>query len=358
MSARSCVGFLGVACVVLSGCLQAERFSVIRYDQQRDTYHHLRVFYNVRSGGKNEASRDRDYKWLAEIWEQRESLLLVSPVSLRILGDSEDQWLQTARHEYRTVNLGESGGATVGTTEADLDAFRTRPGRFFISHEEALCYYHQTEIPGAAIDLLLKQKQGELRREIQAAAAEEQTRRLNGNAERLSWDYVRRGLRAMIREEEWEEEPPALPPISLFDDESLRRLIRDAERGDMSLARNQGTLTLKFTLSPRDADELLKTIRQVQTDIRATSTRMVQLEPWAKKLARLLQAQQNQGKVTLSFDALELFNGDAVQQAAFNAQQIERSMDAVEEARRRNLPIDTNLTMESILDEFLQGTLK
>ncbi len=364
MQTRLAMGALAACCLSIVGCIKAERFSVIEYDTQRDVYRHLRVYCNIRTSEPPGAGRNADLAHLTRLWEQRDELLLVKPGVIPVFGDTEEQWLRTGPRAYRTISLGKPRAGTeedktpANQTELNLAEFGVRPGRFFLSNEQSLCYYHQTEIPGVAVDWLLKETQAEWSEGLQTAAREEQARRIEGGAERWTWDELRRVLKAMARERELVDEPPALPLISILDDESLRLLAQAAERNAVTLGRKGGQLTFQFAISAKDAGQLLGVVAQVQADLRGRHWAWEPLDRWLQQLGRLAQVRQTEGQVTATLSVLSLFNDEPLRRTAFTADQVEPSLAVVEEVRQRNLPIDTSRSLEEIVEAFREGKLE
>jgi hypothetical protein len=245
--------FLLVGLIGLPGCLLGEVNDFVRYDAGRDVFHVLKIYTHI-AGRKGSERRH-----VVDMWKERERLIVL-PEPLPIFS-REPALLRTTAHEFTPVNLGDPDKTPEGAarTEADLSSIEIRPGQFFLSNEQTLCYHHEVAIPGPIVDAAI----GELNRDfvhaLREGVSQEQKRRAKGGAG-VSWEDVRTRIRkALDGSAEGSGEPVDdnrdPNPLMMLDDASLGRLYEEADRGLQAFSRDGAVLRLSLPLSSRDCEE-------------------------------------------------------------------------------------------------------
>ncbi|MFI5379529.1 MAG: hypothetical protein ACHRHE_09545, partial [Tepidisphaerales bacterium] len=151
------VALLLLVCVLLPGCLEAEKSILVRYDKAADTFHMLVVFQHIRGGdGPKQYDPKADLAHLENIYKNRDHLIFMpTPWLLTMFGESA-----TLRHADRLASTVPLGAPTTDINPEpvpfSLNAITIKPGQFFYREAGNLCYYHAISVPGALLDQLIE----------------------------------------------------------------------------------------------------------------------------------------------------------------------------------------------------------
>jgi len=163
---------LGGLVFLIFGCLSAQKYWDLVYDETTDTFRMLRVYHHIDGKGK-------DIDYLASLYQNRDNLMPMEILSF--LGESAI--LRVDAKKYYSIDLGESRSKPSAPSDAvvDLSKIINKPGKFFVSDDNSLGYYHQIYIPGTTVDELLVWYSGELRTLMTKAIKTELDRRGSGD---------------------------------------------------------------------------------------------------------------------------------------------------------------------------------
>ncbi len=117
------------------GCLKGDIFEFIAYDPSTDTFRYLQLELNI----CGDTSADLTY--LAELWDKREQII-VHPEIFRLW--NLPALLRIDASHYKVTNLGQADATNNPVLEASipLDTIKIQPGKFFLTKDKTLAYYH------------------------------------------------------------------------------------------------------------------------------------------------------------------------------------------------------------------------
>ena len=276
-SSRRFTWLILLGLLVLPGCLEADRVSIVIYDAERDVFRHLRLYFHIASGASSTKDRSEEYEYLEALWKNRQHLIPLPEVwyAGRTGGiiDSEQGFLHVSNHTFKFLTLNEEDPETETLpTSLALDDIVIKPGHFFQSPQGTLCYYHQTEFSGQFLDRLLLVTNDTVCESLLNAIPKERQRRQAGGAI-MDWEKERAKLQQSLQgnetpsstDTESDNEPDS--PLALLDDKSLRWLLSKAASRELKITRNKDQLKLQFRLSPHDAKQLVLTTEILKQEL-------------------------------------------------------------------------------------------
>jgi len=381
--------------MVLPGCLEANRISVIIYDANRDMFRHLRLYLDIAS---DETQGAKDYDRLIQIYKLRGSFvptpvpLLSSAFDIKRRGivNGEAGVLVVANHTYDRVKLNSPPLRTSSNeqTALALDDIAIQPGRFFRSERGTLCYYHQTEIPGKLVDQLLAEAWvSHIREPLRNMIAKEQERRRSGGSVKplkMIADEAERRLRdgrALLSgdrglDSETDKPKKEFTPAAAFDDTSLRLLLAKAKSDEIGFRREKNVLKVQCELSASDVSQLRRLWAFLQEDEKRHPKDYKVEEVPAVILLRGMSVESvpirsmpGTVRVTVRLDLQHSGNSDVVKllraevykkdKGTVGARKHARRAAAVSEVLKRGVVVSqTARTINQVIDSFRQGTLK
>ncbi|MGE3818957.1 MAG: hypothetical protein AB7I30_05940 [Isosphaeraceae bacterium] len=270
MRARAAVGLLTLLVgLATCGCIEGKRLNLVRYDRDSDTFHVVEIYVNLATKEKKELDH------VADLWA-RKADLIVNPGSWFTIFGSPTLLERKEPHSYKVVNVATPDGNEPKTheTAADLDAVKVKPGEFFLNEHRTLCYYHEVTVPGAVVDVAMREVVPDLA-EFLASFAEDQIRQSGKeNSVVETWDEIRASF--LSRAERKPEKPAsdeenAKSKRSPLEQTSLRLLIKAGVDRTLPFSRSGDRFSITLPLSPRDCDEAVATIdlmREVLAEVK------------------------------------------------------------------------------------------
>ena len=141
-----CVFLLLAACCC--GCIKGDVFELVHYDPANDNFRFLQLDLNI--AGDSSA----DLKHLAELWNQRQRIIM-HPAIFRLW--SLPAILRIDDGHYRVIDLS-AANATENPmleTAIPLDTIKVHPGKFFLTKDNTLAYFHEVTVDGNVVDKAL-----------------------------------------------------------------------------------------------------------------------------------------------------------------------------------------------------------
>jgi len=398
---QSVIGGVGLALIVACsiGCdashLNAIASSHLAYNEERDEFHHLRVYQHIRatresSGNKEspefvsgEKRRGEALDYLASLWKNREDVI-VWPNLITPLAGAEAQLLYLSSREFRMVNLGSrSNDSKVYQSLIDLDRVRIRPGEFFLSSEKSLCYSHACVVPGAVVDDFISHLVGEgCDRSLDQLTAKRQARSMEKEA-RIAWSELQeKCLKDVTTHWRFEAIGKWMDgSASSLSDESIRLLIRQTSGHELKIRRKGLVFSAEVQVTPEDAkaflagyDRILNgdlppaklAAMPIEIDRVVFEKRSRILEVWtpAVRKACKLVGQEN-GRLTVSIDLGPIFAAFEVTQNPFDLTGLQLTPEAIKDSKEdvaalqeRSIPLNKQLTLEAIQLDFRAASKK
>jgi hypothetical protein len=361
---------------VVAGCLDADVRNLARYDAQKDQFTFLNLYQDI-SGQK-----PADLEHLHALWRNRGHI--IDPPTPNILGKMA--YLRLSPTRFATMNLGQpTESLASGDSPVPLDRIEVRPGKFFLTDPQTLCYYDQTVVPGEVVDQLLPVLHKALVESMATGAAEERERRAAGGRPG-DWAEATREAVDDVRGVEKPDKPEAPPPpegqdaaadepdgdepISLFDEESLALWEKAAEPGAVTLAREGRVFRVTMPLSDADlrrADAMLKAIREaVEAEVAKPDHALAADQ--SKAAMDVLKIDTSKPRtLAVAADLVAVFDA-ADRLAAAEAADVEpaapqepgavnNSQKTIAFLRQRGVPLDEKTTVEQVRKGFGDGTL-
>lgn len=378
---RSCM--LTVACVLasvlLSGCLEADKTILARYDAASDEFGVLVVYQRIRSVEKEgKLETDADLAHLAALYANRDHLIFFpygTPFPLEGLGESAV--LRVDGKSAYGINLGipRKPGDDPQQPEASpmpLDGVKITPGSLFVREPGNLCYYHQMTFSGKLVDAALEQMRqaGDYAEAIEKLSKAIEDRKAGGK--KAAWADVRAALikdveRDIEKDLEGKEVPEdeTVMPLALKT-ESLVMLRDMLQQKKFALTRQGSSLSTKFPLAGNDAAELATVAEEVR---KAVSAKLKAAKPkdseaaryvaWGQKLAALPQVSAAGGTLEMKIDlvkAIETFTQPTEALPERSPQQLEKAA-ATEKLAGAKLEVRNDVKLEQVVADFKAGKL-
>ncbi len=169
------------------GCLKGNVFEFIAYDPSTDTFRYLQLDLNI----CGDTSADLSY--VAELWDKREQVI-VHPDIFRLW--SLPALLRVDAGHYKVINLGQADATNnpVLETSIPLDTIKVQPGKFFLTKDKTLAYYHEVTVGGKVVDEALAAFNKQLFGPSLVKAIDKELKRRAAGGKSLSWAEVREQL--------------------------------------------------------------------------------------------------------------------------------------------------------------------
>ena len=187
---RFCTGsFFALLLLAASccGCLKGDIFEFIAYDPSTDTFRYLQLDLNICGDTPAELT------YLAELWDKREQVI-VHPDIFRLW--SLPALLRIDASHYKVINLGQADATNnpVLETSIPLDTIKVQPGKFFLTQDKTLAYYHEVTISGKVVDQALAAFNKQLFGPALVEAIDKELKRRAAGGKSTSWTEVREQL--------------------------------------------------------------------------------------------------------------------------------------------------------------------
>jgi hypothetical protein len=241
---------LSVFVLIVSGCLDAKKYSDISYDAKTDTFRMLRVYYHINSAEKD------DLTYLVNMSMNRESILPMDVIGFLV----ESAQLRVDAKSYYQINLGAMAEKPKEPTAAkyDLSKIVNKPGKFFLAGENSLGYYHQLEIPGAVVDQVVVSVNEEMLAELSKSLVSELDRRKNGGVVK-TWDAIRDEMIKQIgggplpaRGTEEEVAAAGKAPFNVLSEDSIKLIQKGIADKKIGFARKGSEFSIAMPATAED----------------------------------------------------------------------------------------------------------
>jgi hypothetical protein len=368
------------------GCLKGDIFEFIAYDPSTDTFRYLQLDLNIASDTPAELT------YLSELWDKREQII-VHPDIFRLW--SLPAILRIDASHYKVINLGQADTTSRPTLETSipLDTIKVQPGKFFLTKDNTLAYYHEVTASGKVVDEALAAQNKELFGPPLVEAIDKELKRRAAGRKSTSWAEVREqlikgvesGMKKGARSGNWQgtavattaptrtekknsagsapdaksapapgstpkdEKPENIP----FDSASLESLRKAISAGEIGIHRRGAELELTLPLSPDDCRELKATIEVWNRE----TTRLLKAKPgdYTTSLYGGLRVEDDGGQrliVIADPMALSKLQELTYAEAKPDPQLAASYRKAIEALHSRAIPIDDRLTPKKIIDDF------
>ena len=271
---------------------------------------------------------------------------------------------------FKAINLAQADTTNRPTLETTipLNTIKVRPGKFFLTKDNTLGYYHQVTASGKVVDEALARRNKEFFGPWLVDAIDKELKRRASGGKSPSWADYREQLVTAIGTEEAKaavgapeakaaskSSSPSHPNVSQgspFDNTSLK-LLRDAiAAGKMGVRRHGAELELAMPLSANDCRELKETIDLWNKE----SPRLFRAKPgdYQTSLKGMLHAKNDGGRrlVVTTDLTVSKQQGSSYADVKPNPKFATGYRAAIAALRDRSVPIDDKLTAKQIVVEF------
>ncbi len=342
------------------GCLKADVFYFFSHDSADDSFTVTALYLNI--AAENPADRDH----LADLWKERAEII-TNPLEINFFG-GQAAIKRLDANRYQRIDL--AGPAKeplpIRTSDVPLDAIKIKPGKFFLSADNRLGYYHQFTVPGKTADQIIafsNRAIGELL--INSIPLELKRRTAGGKTP--TWDEARRQIVASHDADKklaatvqpgnaaaspangghQQEDKSGLP----IDDVSLRVIHKAAESGSLVVHRRGGEISVAVPLSANDCREAKQTI-----DL-AVKTFTEQHKPKPgpgteiPELITMIHAENDRDqRLVVSLDLSRLARLDGGDNVLKDPKLVHHYRETIDFLRAHQIPIDENLSVKEVLD--------
>lgn len=287
--------FLLIGYAIAGGCLEFQKTSRWRYDEERDEFSYLTVYENFattqgviatkpRASTEAEVRGDEDAAFLEAFYRNRAHLLPNPIYSPWLMVLSEPAALRREARQWAVFDLRQGRGTQLvqRETAVSLEKVRILPGELYATAGGGVGYYHQVVVPGAVVDAWLeagwhhKAFEEGLKEEI---AKEKAARRETPG---LTWEEATPALVDLWRKKLHDQtaEKTAVwrrlqeRPLAMLEDRTLDLYAKDGLE-KASVSRDHGTLTLHIPMGPKDGAAISKLFTAFKQDIRGAAAEML-----------------------------------------------------------------------------------
>ncbi|MGA3067730.1 MAG: hypothetical protein ABSF29_12880 [Tepidisphaeraceae bacterium] len=366
-----------LALVMFPGCLVGMKTVAALYEPQADQFRFLSVFQHI--GSDKPENEPADQKWLTALYENRQNLVIAPDPMFEDWG----LWaaLRLPDNRWSDIQLTQlpPEGLKSRDDEIPLRDIQIKPGHFFLRGADNLCYYHEVIVPGKTADAVVSYFNRQFASPSKNAPADwlgqliEQRRK---QLAAISWDDFTRDRIEQVLASIDNGSPanqPATEPSGAakipFDLATLQRVHDDLLAGKLPLVRQGDKLVATVEMTEADvtgaanfADAFRSAVEdgltQETPDEKPDDARM------RAQLARLMNCATvtptDPTHLRLSIDLIGLFNSfdDPVQTNPDVDQDQRDAGTRMAQFAAASLDLDQNLTVESIEQDFKNGTLQ
>ena len=369
---------------LIFGCLSAQKYWDLVYDETTDTFRMLRVYHHINGKGK-------DIDYLASLYQNRDNVMPMQIVSF--LGESAI--LRVDAKKYYSIDLGGSNSKPSAPSDAvvDLSKIINKPGKFFVSDDNSLGYYHQIYIPGTTVDEFLVWYSGELRTLMTKAIKTELDRRGSGDpvntwsaaideeTKKLSNDDPQNYDPAASNPGDKREAPVTIlspaskgqMPFNILSADSLKLIQKAIDDKQINLARKGSAFTLGIPATAEDRNGFMGLRDAVKNVLRMTVEDVNDKRPSFKDYRDIIDVintfsitnDEKTGQIITTAELTitlrkvlekwpELFGIDKKVNKDANSKAISESLTAIKTA---GIDVDEKIKLTDILAMFAKGTL-
>jgi len=370
--------FCLAACLALlsAGCtmdLEGRSNQYSKYDKEKDEYHFLWATANIRasrnpidSGARKltaEQHRQVGLGHLENLWKGRQNIVMMpGPFGPIAFIRRENRLLETV-----SLFLVEEKSNKF-TTNFDLTPIRVQPGEMLLGANGTLSYTHHCVFPGKTIDQAFALALHEINPEVSKTSQARLDARKKEEQKRIAWKDLRtelwngisQGQRFGLASKVLERFPEALS------DESLELLVAQGKKQGITLARDEMKFTVVMQLSPGDAKEFCDAMEaalrgELPPGNGDPAGAMKKLEAKAIEAFRASKAATDaSGKVTITVELISIFalledDGGPwgfMRESNISPKQLTEAKDDAAEVERRKIPVNRQLKLEKIVEDF------
>ena len=378
------LGLIAVGCVLwLSGCLAQEITTVVRYDRKGDVFAVFTVYEHFRSNRSGTATpaanknptpaeyAQGDLGKLKDIWEGRDRLLPLGPVSL---DGPLKTFLTLDRHGLSAEPKSKTSDWPPGEPTVSWEKLQIIPGKLFEDQNGMIGYWHEVRIPGSVVDELLAFARVQLRKNadlIELLDVEAEDRHVGKDlgqwADVSAW--VKKKIESAGKDDGSKEGSLEFERriLNCFETRSLAAVDKAIRKGEFELSRSGETIRLKLALTRRDAEGLASVMRQVNTSLielekdnaeQRENSKLAFVIRAAVEASGKLSADENGFAIEMNSVALlnNLFSAAGEEQARIFAADTKAKVDAAAMAKEvkdwQGGTIEKGVEVKKLLTEF------
>jgi len=364
------------------GCLVATKTVVAVYEPHNDQFRFLTVYQRIMNDKvENEAA---DQRWLTALYENRQHLIIAPEESFSPFeswGESAALRLPGGLWAELPLSAPEQAGLTSRRAEIPLEDIQIVPGRFFLRGPDNLCYYHEVIVPGKTADAVFAYVNRQFAAPGKDTPADWLGKLLDQRRKQeqpLAWDdfttiCIQKAI-ASINGDAATTQPTTAPtaaPQIPFDLASLQMLHDDLLAGKLPLVRHGDQVTLDLELTESDVAGAVSFADAFRAAVQDRLAEEVPNENpdsanMRKKLSRFMNCATvtaaDKTHVRVTIDLTNLFNSfddpvDTNPEPDKGARESGQRM-AEFATGSLDLDVDQDLTVDSIEQDFKNGTLK
>ena len=372
---------------LIFGCLSAQKYWDLVYDETTDTFRMLRVYHHINGKGK-------DIDYLASLYQNRDNVMPMQIVSF--LGESAI--LRVDAKKYYSINLGGSNSKPSAPSDAvvDLSKIINKPGKFFVSDDNSLGYYHQIYIPGTTVDEFLVWYSGELRTLMTKAIKTELDRRGSGDPVNTWSAAIDEETKKLSNDDTKNYDPDASNPgdkgqalvtilspaskgqmpLNILSADSLKLIQKAIDDKQINLARKGSEFTLGIPATAEDRNGFMGLCDAVKNVLRMTVEDVNDKRPSFKDYRDIIDVintlsitnDEKTGQIITTVELTitlrkvlevfekrsELFGIDEKVNKDVDSEAISESLVAIKTA---GIDVDEKIKLTDILAMFAKGTL-
>lgn len=372
---------------LIFGCLSAQKYWDLVYDETTDTFRMLRVYHHINGKGK-------DIDYLASLYQNRDNVMPMQIVSF--LGESAI--LRVDAKKYYSINLGGSNSKPSAPSDAvvDLSKIINKPGKFFVSDDNSLGYYHQIYIPGTTVDEFLVWYSGELRTLMTKAIKTELDRRGSGDPVNTWSAAIDEETKKLSNDDTKNYDPDASNPgdkgqalvtilspaskgqmpLNILSADSLKLIQKAIDDKQINLARKGSEFTLGIPATAEDRNGFMGLCDAVKNVLRMTVEDVNDKQPSFKDYRDIIDVintlsitnDEKTGQIITTAELTitlrkvlevlekrsELFGIDEKVNKDVDSKAISESLVAIKTA---GIDVDEKIKLTDILAMFAKGTL-
>ena len=372
---------------LIFGCLSAQKYWDLVYDETTDTFRMLRVYHHINGKGK-------DIDYLASLYQNRDNVMPMQIVSF--LGESAI--LRVDAKKYYSIDLGGSNSKPSAPSDAvvDLSKIINKPGKFFVSDDNSLGYYHQIYIPGTTVDEFLVWYSGELRTLMTKAIKTELDRRGSGDPVNTWSAAIDEETKKLSNDDTKNYDPDASNPgdkgqalvtilspaskgqmpLNILSADSLKLIQKAIDDKQINLARKGSEFTLGIPATAEDRNGFMGLCDAVKNVLRMTVEDVNDKQPSFKDYRDIIDVintlsitnDEKTGQIITTVELTitlrkvlevfekrsELFGIDEKVNKDVDSKAISESLVAIKTA---GIDVDEKIKLTDILAMFAKGTL-
>lgn len=283
---------LGLLLCILGGCISKHQTLLLKYSAENDSYTVLILSTHY------QASHKDDLKWLAEQYALRDRLIPYGPLIFSFM--TEPAAVRKSNDSFDEIDLSKKAKFIERKTKIPLEDIHIKPGEFYRGPEGGLAYYHELEIPGRTVDLLLQETPVD---DVAKTAEAEQQRRKTGG-KRKDWAELHEKLELALKEEKVNPNVDN-DPVQCLSDATLSLL---AEKKDIRVSRDKRTFSLTLPMELEDSKQFVKFWMLFKQVVAKEMTKREQLAPSIDLLDAIAVKSTGDG-LALSLEVPEKFDG-------------------------------------------------